>query len=130
MILGIGIDAIEIARFKKWYAYTPQKLGRIFSSEEINYCLAEPAKSAERFAVRFAAKEAAFKALSSAYPHIKLNFISIAPFCEIGKINNVPIITITLPISELRQTHVLVSLTHTKNIACAIVIFQKNILKR
>jgi phosphopantetheine--protein transferase-like protein len=38
-------------------------LKRIFSEQEITYCLKNPYKSAERFAVRFAAREAFFKAL-------------------------------------------------------------------
>lgn len=129
MILSIGIDTIEISRFSHWHTYTPQKLGRIFSSEEIHYCLAEPAKSAERFAVRFAAKEAAFKALSSAYPDKKLNFISLAPLCEITKVHNVPTMTINLSITKLQQTKALLSLTHTRNIACAIVILLPNSLQ-
>ncbi len=65
MILGIGVDTIEIERFADWHTYPKSKLLKLFSQEEIEYCVSNIRKSAERFAVRFAAKEALFKALSS-----------------------------------------------------------------
>jgi len=64
MIPTIGIDLVEIERFKNWHAYADRQLRKVFSIKEIAYCRAIPAKSAERFAVRFAAKEALFKALA------------------------------------------------------------------
>jgi len=63
MILGIGIDAVDIKRFIAWQHYSPQKLSRILSGEEIDYSFAHPKKTAERLAVRFAAREALYKAL-------------------------------------------------------------------
>ena len=66
MIMGIGVDAIEIERFAAWHLFSRSQLRRIFSDTEIEYCLSVPAKSAERFAVRFAAREAFFKALCQA----------------------------------------------------------------
>ena len=39
MILGIGIDAVEIERFKDWHTKPVNQLMRIFSAEEIAYCL-------------------------------------------------------------------------------------------
>lgn len=63
MILGIGIDIIDIERFAQWHTKPEAELLRVFSQEEIAYCLHENQQlSAERFAVRFAAKEAFFKA--------------------------------------------------------------------
>ena len=63
MIIGIGIDAVAIDRFNTWHTYPQEKLLRIFSEQEISYCLNNKQKSAERFAARFAAREAFFKAL-------------------------------------------------------------------
>lgn len=65
MIRGIGIDSVEIARFAEWHAFDDKQLQKIFSDEEISYCRQLPLKSAERFAVRFAAREAFFKALAA-----------------------------------------------------------------
>ena len=56
MICGIGVDSVEIERFALWLDYSKKRLSRIFSLEEIEYCLQQKNKSAERFAVRFAAR--------------------------------------------------------------------------
>lgn len=61
MIIGIGIDQVEIARFTGWSHRT--NLLRIFSGHELEYCSLVPAKTAERLALRFAVKEAFFKAM-------------------------------------------------------------------
>lgn len=62
MILGCGIDIVDIARFNHWHTKPITQLKRCFSDEELSYCLEIPSKSAERFATRFAAKEAFYKA--------------------------------------------------------------------
>jgi holo-[acyl-carrier protein] synthase len=64
MIVGVGIDSVDIARFAHWHIYTDKQLLRVFTKQEIEYCRAVSLKSAERFAARFALKEAFFKALS------------------------------------------------------------------
>ncbi len=61
---AIGIDATDINRFTHWHAYSPKTLQRFFSQPEIDYCLSVPVKRAERFAIRFAAREAFYKALA------------------------------------------------------------------
>ncbi len=66
MILAIGHDIVEINRFAHWHTYSLKKLSKVFNQSEIDYCLQHPAYTAQRFAVRFAAKEAAYKALCSA----------------------------------------------------------------
>lgn len=63
MILGIGIDAVDIKRFIAWQQYSSQQLSRILSDEEIDYSFKHPKKTAERLAARFAAREALYKAL-------------------------------------------------------------------
>lgn len=61
MIEGIGTDIIEIARLKKAIArHGDHFLRRIFTDPEIEYCSKKA--TVESFAVRFAAKEALFKA--------------------------------------------------------------------
>lgn len=63
MILGIGVDIVEIDRFKRSIErYGDRFLERLFSDDEIAYCRAHK-YSAQHFAVRFAAKEAVLKAL-------------------------------------------------------------------
>lgn len=62
MIYGIGVDAVEIERFRCWHRFSHKQLSKIYTPSELAYCLENPIKSAERFAVRFAAKEAFYKA--------------------------------------------------------------------
>jgi holo-[acyl-carrier protein] synthase len=66
MIIGIGIDAAEVERFNAWYLKPRKQLQRVFSDTEIDYCLSAVSLSAERFAVRFAVREAFFKSISAA----------------------------------------------------------------
>jgi holo-[acyl-carrier protein] synthase len=64
-IIGMGIDATEIDRVRELLdRYGDRFLHRIFTDGEIAYCLAhrDPAPS---LAARFAAKEAAMKALGT-----------------------------------------------------------------
>ena len=77
MIGGIGIDIIEIERFTHWANYAHTTLERVFSPQEIDYCLKIPIKTAERFAVRFAAREAFYKALCIMAPGLKLPFLTV-----------------------------------------------------
>lgn len=66
MILGIGMDVVEIARIARLIAGPAGRvdrfLERCFTPEERSYCDAR-ADRASRYAARFAAKEAAAKAL-------------------------------------------------------------------
>lgn len=65
MIKGIGIDIIDISRIEKGITEHGRRLiERIFSSTEIAYCEAKACRS-RHYAVRFAAKEALFKALGT-----------------------------------------------------------------
>jgi phosphopantetheine--protein transferase-like protein len=127
MIQGIGIDAVDIMRCAQWHLMSPVRLQRIFSAEEISYCRAHPLKSAERFAVRFAAKEAFFKAWSSAFPE------KYVPFLTVCKAITVELSGVQAPSLRVRwellppleqPVQPLLSLTHTRTIATAAVLLQ------
>ena len=67
MVLGVGIDIIEIERIKKSIEkYSDRFLNKVFTSEEIKYCNSKFNKY-QHFAARFAAKEAVYKALTSGW---------------------------------------------------------------
>jgi holo-[acyl-carrier protein] synthase len=69
MIAGSGIDVIEIERIgQSIERFGERFLNRIFLSSEQAYCLSKR-NSAESFAARFAAKEAAAKALGTGMRH-------------------------------------------------------------
>lgn len=56
MIVGIGIDVVDLARFERAIARTPRLLERLFAESERS-------KPVHSLAARFAAKEALIKAL-------------------------------------------------------------------
>ena len=67
MLVGTGIDIIEIDRIAQSIArFGMRFLTRVFTPEEIAYCQRKK-NSAESFAARFAAKEAAAKALGTGF---------------------------------------------------------------
>jgi holo-[acyl-carrier protein] synthase len=67
MVLGLGIDIIEIARVKKSIEkYGDKFLNKVFTEEEIKYCNSKFNKY-QHYAARFAAKEAVYKALASGW---------------------------------------------------------------
>ncbi len=69
MIVGTGIDIAEVPRIRKSIErFGSRFLQRIFTPEEIRYCESK-ANRIERYAARFAAKEAAMKALGTGWNH-------------------------------------------------------------
>jgi holo-[acyl-carrier protein] synthase len=69
MIVGSGVDLIEIARIADVLArYGDRFCQRIYLPGEIRYCRSKK-NGAESFAARFAAKEAAAKALGTGIQH-------------------------------------------------------------
>lgn len=66
MILGIGSDLIEIVRVEQSVArFGDRFLHRVFTAGELAYCRRRTHGMAESLAARFAAKEAAAKALGT-----------------------------------------------------------------
>lgn len=62
MIFGTGIDIVDISRFERFLREGKDSLFlRVFTPGEIEYCNRKK-RSAQHFAIRFAAKEAFFKA--------------------------------------------------------------------
>lgn len=61
-MMELGVDLIEIARVRALARRNPRFLRRVFSAREIAYCRAKK-NPWPHFAVRFAAKEAVYKAL-------------------------------------------------------------------
>lgn len=65
MVLGIGIDIIEIERIQKSVdEYGEHFLNKIYTKVEIEYSQSK-ANKYQHYAARFAAKEAIYKALSN-----------------------------------------------------------------
>lgn len=65
MIVGTGVDITEVPRIQRVLErYGERFMNRVFTAEEIRYCSSKP-NAAERFAARFAAKEAGMKAIGT-----------------------------------------------------------------
>ena len=65
MIIGTGLDIIEIERIKNSIKkYSPKFEQKVFSAGEINYCQSQ-GDPAKHFAARFAVKEAVSKCLGT-----------------------------------------------------------------
>lgn len=74
MRISCGTDIIEISRVKNAIDNTKERfIHEIYTSREIEYCESRGNAKYEHYAVRFAAKEAVFKAIS----HILENKYSI-----------------------------------------------------
>ena len=134
MILGIGIDSVEVNRFADWHTKTAEQLHNIFSTDEIAYCLSGNTQtSAERFAARFAAREAFFKALHAMCATLKIkhntNLFSTNKLVYVERTEHgMPVLHVDwlslLPnVTTLPKVHI--SLTHTKDLASAFVIIEK-----
>ena len=67
MIVAIGIDIIEVTRIREVLLRTPRFRERVFTTAERAYCDSRGAAAAQHYAARFAAKEAALKALQTGW---------------------------------------------------------------
>lgn len=65
MIVGIGVDEVEVDRFARSLARTPTLARRLFTDDEQAYATAALGLAAQRLAVRFAAKEATLKSMGA-----------------------------------------------------------------
>jgi holo-[acyl-carrier protein] synthase len=61
-VIGIGVDLVDVGRFRAVLARTPTMADRLFTVAERDYA-ARQADPTPRLAVRFAAKEAVLKCL-------------------------------------------------------------------
>jgi holo-[acyl-carrier protein] synthase len=126
MILGVGIDIIEVARIEASYEKFGERfIGRILHPDEIGYCLSHK-KPGPFLAVRFSAKEAISKAFGTGIG-AQLGWHDM----EIRrKENGEPYVILHGNGRRLLQDRharvVLVSLTHTENYAAAVAIVEGN----
>jgi holo-[acyl-carrier protein] synthase len=118
-VIGIGIDAVEVERFRAVMARTPSIEGRLFTPAERAY--GRQAKDpVPRLAARFAAKEAAMKALGVGLGAFGFHDVEVvtaasgAPALELR--GEAAALAGRLGVQSLR-----VSLTHTHLMAEAVV---------
>ena len=124
MIAGLGIDIVEVERIAEKIEKNNGFRELVFSAKEISYCESKPHKH-EHYAARFAAKEAFFKALGSGW-------LNGTAFNEVEIINNEQgkpeIVLLGLThntVSSLGDFNIMVSVSHVKSTATAVVIIEK-----
>jgi len=113
MIVGVGIDVVEIARFERALSRTPGLLGRLFTDGERTL----PPHS---LAARFAAKEALAKALGG--PRGLLWTDAEVAARDRGRPSLLVSGTIAAAAASLGVTRWHLSLSHDAGIASAVVI--------
>ena len=123
-IIGIGIDATDIPRIEQAIArYGDRFLHRVFTDAEIAYCSARH-RPAPHYAGRFAAKEAAMKALGTGHTQGVL-WKSI----EVVRGGGPPRVVFhdgaLRRFERLGATSALLTITHAETLALAQVILQK-----
>lgn len=124
MIIGIGLDLVEVSRIEDIiYRWQERFLRRIFTDREIRYCNNKK-NPAQRFATRFAAKQALIKALFPKHAH-GVNFTHV----EIDQRDGRPMVNLHGTVQEQAKErgveHVHLMVTHDGDYACANVILEK-----
>ena len=127
MVVGIGVDIIEISRLVTAFAqpHGERLRQRIFTAQEIAYC-EQTARREERYATRFAAKEAARKALGAAAPVKALGWHEVE---LIATAEGAPTLAFhgraDELIKQLEITRAHVSLSHGSDQAIAFVVLER-----
>ncbi|HXY51284.1 MAG TPA: holo-[acyl-carrier-protein] synthase [Terriglobales bacterium] len=124
MIVGTGIDIAEVPRIRAAIERHGERfLQRVFTAAEICYCESK-ANRVERYAARFAAKEAGMKALGTGWNHgVRWRDLEVA-----RQPGGRPVLVLHGQAAEfaakLGATSIALSLTHTAEWAMAQVILE------
>ena len=116
----MGVDLCEVERMRRSLARTAGLADRLFTTGEQAYCRTAR-DPAERFAVRFAAKEATLKALGAGLGACRLRDIEVVR-SESGAPALVLHDTAAALAAEQRVTRWHLSLSHTATMAEAVVV--------
>jgi len=119
-VIGIGVDLCEVPRMRTTLARTPGVAVRVFTEAERAYC--ERRKDpTERYAARFAAKEAVMKAMGVGLGAFGFHDVEVvkarsgAPSIRLS--GKAAVLADSLGITEWRLT-----MTHTASLAEAIAV--------
>ncbi len=115
MIIGVGIDMIEVARIQKAVERNPRFCEKIFTQVEIAYSEGKASRF-KHLAARFAAKEAFIKAVGHGVPWASVGIENLPSGQPLLRVDN-------QEAYGFSQAHV--SLSHLTDYAVAIVILEK-----
>lgn len=122
-VVGVGIDLVEVDRVAKALDRTRGLADRLFTPSERAYCDAARSGSvrAQRHAARFAAKEAAMKTLGVGLGGVGWHDLEIVG-SDVGEPTLCARGQAAVLADQRGGTRWLVSLTHTRSVAQAIVL--------
>jgi holo-[acyl-carrier protein] synthase len=125
-VVGIGIDAVEIERVGRMFADKGERmLHRLFTGDELSYIKEKPLP-AQHLAVRLAAKEAAYKALSGNELARGIGWRDVE---VVSRPDGAPVLRLhgraAERFRELSGATIHVSLTHSLTTAVAVVIVER-----
>ena len=109
-IHGTGIDIVEVKRIKKLLLSNGRFRDRVFTAAEVKYC-ENKKKKHEHYAVRFAAKEAVWKAMGKGGVGLKSIEIKNDP-------NGAPRVFVKHKL-PCKGSKIIITLSHTDNYAVA-----------
>ena len=126
-VVGVGVDAVDVDRFRKILARRPGFAARFFTLSE----LADADRTgdpAESLAARFAAKEAVMKALGTGLGGFALTDVEVRRSDGSGATRGAPLLSLHGAAATLAHHHGAtrfhLSLTHTSHVAVAFVVVE------
>jgi holo-[acyl-carrier protein] synthase len=124
-VVGVGVDAVDVDRFRRVLGRRPGLGDRLFSAAERDDA-ARGGDVAERLAARFAAKEAVMKALGSGLGSFALRDVEVVRAPGSGPRSGAPTLRLVAAAADLARARGVdrwhVSLTHTAQVAVAMVV--------
>jgi len=126
LICGVGLDLTDIDRIARLLARHPERArARLFTAGERDYCDRRGAP-ARHFAARFAAKEAAYKALSGSEEARRIHWqeIEVANSPLDGRPTLLLHGQAARRAAELGVAAIHVTLTHSDHVAAAVVVLE------
>ena len=123
MVIGIGIDIVEVGRIERALQGGEEMANRVFTENELEYCRARR-NQYQHFAGRFAAKEAALKALGTGWQEgIRWKDVEVVPG-ELGQ----PLLNFQGRAKEILDAagakQAQVTITHANEYAVAAVVLE------
>ncbi len=119
-VIAVGIDVVDIDRMRAIVARQPRFVERVFTPTERDYAQAA-SDPAERFAARFAAKEAGLKALG-----VGLGGADFVDLAVRKRASGEPVLEVTGRAADkadaLGIDGWLLTLSHSDTVACAVVV--------
>ncbi len=127
-IVGVGVDAVDVARFRRVLDRRPRFAARCFTASEQSDATGS-ADVTQSLAARFAAKEAVMKALGTGIGAFALTDVEVRRTTGGGATRNAPFLVLHGTAAELAGARgagrLHLSLTHTDGVAIAFVVAEQ-----